>query len=131
MSLRIVVLFCVSSLLLLLCGTNKRLLYQMWIVIVRQAVNSSSSSSSSRSHLVVRSLRQTQFSSSQSCHGLHLLSFRGLSCLGRHSPSISASIFLAFFSQVVPSPESVFLCNLGLASLCGQTTSVALSCTSL
>ena len=31
---------------------------------------------SSRSHLVVRSLRHTQFSSSQLCHGLHILSFR-------------------------------------------------------
>ena len=32
------------------------------------------SSSSSRSHLIVGSLRQTQFSSSQFCHGLHLVS---------------------------------------------------------
>ena len=32
-----------------------------------------SASSSSRSHLVVGSLRQTQFYSSQFCHGLHLL----------------------------------------------------------
>ena len=43
---------------------------------------SSSSSSSSRSHLVVGSLRQTQFSSSQFCHGPRLLSLRWLSCLG-------------------------------------------------
>ena len=35
--------------------------------------------------------------------------FRWLSCPGRHSPSISASVFLAFFSRVVPSPESFFL----------------------
>ena len=40
------------------------------------------SSSSSRSHLVVGLLRQTQFSSSQFCHGLHLLSFRLLTCPG-------------------------------------------------
>ena len=46
---------------------------------------------SSRSHLVVRSLWQTQFSSSQFCHGPRLSSFRWLSCLGWHSPSISAS----------------------------------------
>ena len=42
----------------------------------------SHSSSSTRSHLVVGSLRQTQFSSSQFCNGLHLSSFRWLSCLG-------------------------------------------------
>ena len=86
------------------------------------------SSSSSRFHLVVGSLRQTQFSSGQFCHGL---SFRWLSCLGWHSPSIFASVFFAFFSRVVPSPESFFLRRLGLASLRGQTTWVALSCTSL
>ena len=38
-------------------------------------------SSSRRSHLVVGSLRLTQFSSSQFCHGRNLLSFRWLSCL--------------------------------------------------
>ena len=70
----------------------------------------------SRSHLDVGSLRQTQFSSSQFCHGL---------------PSISASVFLFFFSQVVPSPESFFRRILGLVSIRGQTTSVLLSCTSL
>ena len=85
------------------------------------------SSSSSRSHLVVGSLRQTQFSSSQFCHGPHLSSFRWLSCLGWHSPSISASVFRAFFSRVIPSPESFFPRSLGLASLRGQTTWVALS----
>ena len=90
-----------------------------------------SSSSSSRSHLVVGSLRQTQFSSSHFCHGPRLSSFRWLSCLGWHRPSISASVFLAFFSRVVPSPECVFRRSLGLASLRGQTTWVALSCTSL
>ena len=89
------------------------------------------SSSSSCSHLVVGSLRQTQFSSSQFCHGLHLSSFRWLSCLGWLSPSISASVFPFFFSQVVPSPESSFRRILGLVSLRGQTTSVLLSCTSL
>ena len=86
---------------------------------------------SSRSHLVVASLRQTQFSSSQFCHGLHLLLFIWRSCLGWHSPSISASVFLFFFSQVVPSPESFFRRSHGLASLRGQTTSVLLSCISL
>ena len=88
-------------------------------------------SSSSRSHLVVGSLRQTQFSSSQFCHGPRLSSFRRLSCLSWHSPSISASVFLAFFSRAVPSPEYFFLRSLGLASLRGQITWVALSCTSL
>ena len=39
-------------------------------------------SSSSRSHLVVGSLRQAQFSSSQFCHGPRLSSFRWLSCIG-------------------------------------------------
>ena len=87
-------------------------------------LTSSIHTSSSRSHLVVGSLRQTQFSSSQFCHGLHLSLFRWLSCLGWHSPHISASVFLAFFSQVVPSPESFFLRSLGLASLLGQTTSI-------
>ena len=64
------------------------------------------------------------------CHGPRLSSFRWRSCLGWHSASISASVFLAFFSRVVPSPESVFRRSLGLASLRGQTTWVALSCTS-
>ena len=36
-------------------------------------------------------LRQIQFSSNQFCHVLHLSSFWWLSCLGWHSPSISAS----------------------------------------
>ena len=54
-----------------------------------------------RSHLVVGSLRQTQFSSSQLCHGLHCLLSRWLLCLDWHSPSISSSVLL-FFSQVVP-----------------------------
>ena len=89
------------------------------------------SSSSSRSHWVVGSLRQTQFSCSQLCHGLRFSSFRWLSCLDWYSPSISASVFLFFVSQVVPSPESFFRRIIGLASLRGQTTSVLLSCTSL
>ena len=38
------------------------------------------------------------------------------------NPSISASVFLFFFSQVVPSPESFFRRILGLASLRGYTT---------
>ena len=103
-------------------------LYLSWFAY---CVTLASSSSSSRSHLVVGSLRQTQFSSSQFCHGARLSSFRWLSCLGWHSPSISASVFLAFFSRVVPSPESFFLRSLGLSSLRGQTTCVALSSTSL
>ena len=77
-------------------NSGRRSSYFWWVT---------ASSSSSRSHLVVGSLRQTQFSSSQFCHGPRLLSFRWLSCLGWHSPSISASVFLAFFSRVVPSPE--------------------------
>ena len=89
------------------------------------------SSSSSRPHLVVVSLRQTQFSSSQFCHGLNLSSFRWLSCPGWHSPSISASVFLAFFSQVVPSPGSFFRRILGLTSWRVKTTPVLLSCASL
>ena len=48
-------------------------------------------SSSSLSHLVVRSLRQTQFPFRQFCHGLHLSSFRWLSCLG-----LTKSIHLCF-----------------------------------
>ena len=58
------------------------------------------------------SLRQTQFSSSQFCHGLHLLLIRWFSCPGWHRPPISASVFLAFFSQVVhlqSLPSDVFL----------------------
>ena len=109
----------------------KWLLHRTTCTSVVDPTRQVSSSSSSRSHLVVGSLRQTQFSSSQFCHGLHLSSFRWLSCLGWHSPSISASVFLFFFSQVVPSPKSFFRCILGLVSLRGQTTSVLLSCTSL
>ena len=81
------------------------------------------SSSSSRSHLVVR------LSSSQFCHGLHLLSFRWHSCPGWHGQSISASVFLAFFSQV--HLQSFFRHSLGLASWRVQTTSILLYCTSL
>ena len=54
------------------------------------------------------------FIASQFCHGLHMLLFRWLSCPGWHSPSFSASVFLAFFSQVyhIQSLSSdVFLCS--------------------
>ena len=97
-------------------------LYQIWLIILR-----SNPSSSSRSYLVVGSLRQTQFSSSQFCHGLHLSSFRWLSCLGSHSSSISAlkvlflhpggTISILSSDVLFPSP------------LRGQTTSVLLFCT--
>ena len=81
-------------------------------------------------YISVRSLRQTQFSSSQFCHGLRLLLFRYLSYLGGHSPSISAPVFLFFF-QVAPSPESFFRCVVGPVSPRVQTTSVLLSYTSM
>ena len=46
--------------------------------------------------LIVGSLRHTQISSS---HGINLLSYRWLSCLGSHGPSISFLVLLVF-SQV-------------------------------
>ena len=51
------------------------------MLVLQLHLKNNTSSSSSRSHLVVGSLRQTQFSSSQFCHAIHLSLFRWLSCL--------------------------------------------------
>ena len=90
---------------------------------------SSFSSSSSRSHLFVGSLRQTQFSSSQYCHGLHPSSFRW--------PHVSVDTVHPSLlrSSSHSSPGWYHLQSLSsyvvLVSPLYQTTSVALSCTSL
>ena len=89
------------------------------------------SSSSSCSHLAVGSLRHTQFSFSQFCHGLRLSSFRWISCLDWHSPSISASVFLFFFSPG-GTISRVFLPTYSCSRpFTWPTISVLLSCTSL
>ena len=66
-----------------------------------------------RSHVTVNSRDERGFTGKL---GSRLLSFRWLSCLGWHSPSISALVYLFFFSRVVPSPESFFRRILGLVS---------------
>ena len=70
------------------------------------------SSSSSRSHLVVGSLRQTQFSSSQFCHGPHLSSFP-MALMSRLIQSIDLCFGLPRFllpgGIYTPTPESFFL----------------------
>ena len=67
------------------------------------------SSSTSRSHLVVGSLRQTQFSSSQFCHILHLSSFRWLSCMSRLTQSIHLCFGLPRFLLTGGTISRVFL----------------------
>ena len=71
-------------------------------------------------HLVVGSLRQAQFSSNQFCHSSHV-------SVDTVHPSvmISASVFLFFFSRVVPSPESLFRDSLVIASSCPNHLSIA------
>ena len=82
-------------------------------------------SSSSRSHLIMGSLRQTQFSSSQFCHGLHI----NFCC--HDSYNVSVSVFRFVLSQMVPSQESFVLRIIGLFSSRVQTTSNSFSCISL
>ena len=78
------------------CGASNSTWSDMFIeststpygIIIWNGFSTSDSSSSSCSHLAVRSLRQTQFSSSQFCHGLRLSSFRWL-CMSRLTQSIN------------------------------------------
>ena len=83
---------------------------------------------SRRSHLIVWSLWQTQSSSSQIHHGLHLVLFRWLSWLGWHSPSISASVPLFFVFQMAPSTCTFFRRFNGIAPSRVRTSSVSISC---
>ena len=82
-----------------------------------------------RSHLMLGSLRQTQFSG-QFCHGLHVvvpMALMHVSVDTAHPPLLLASLF----SQVVSSPESFFRHILGLVSPRVQTTAISLSCISV
>ena len=80
----------------------------------------SSSSSPSCSHVVVGSLWQTEFSSSQFCRGHPPPLLRWFSRQISRSLSISALVFLFFFSRAVPSPVFVFPHILVLVSTCSN-----------
>ena len=92
-------------------------------------------SSSSRSHLIVGSLQQTQFSSSQFYHGLHLLLFRPIALMSRLTQSIHLCFGLPLFLLPGGTISRVFLPTYRWSRLftCPNhlSTPVLLSCTSL
>ena len=77
------------------------------------------------SYLIVGSLRQTQFSSSQFCHGVHIL-ISPIAFLYRWTRSSTSALIFFCFSHVAPYPVSVFRRILGLDSSRVQPTSVSL-----
>ena len=91
----------------LTCSLNQHLLAPYGIIIWN-GFSTSDSSSSSCSHLAVGSLRQTQFSSSQFCHGLRLSSFRWL-CMSRLTQSINLCFGLPLFLLPGGTISRVFL----------------------
>ena len=81
-------------------------------------------------YIFVRSLRHTQFSSSQFCHGPSSFVVP-ISLMSRLTQSTHLRSGLPFFFQVAPSPESFVRCSVGPVSSRVQTTSVLLSYTSM
>ena len=98
------------------CGASNSTWSDMFIeststpygIIIWNGFSTSDSSSSSCSHLAVGSLRQTQFSSSQFCHGLRLSSFRWL-CMSRLTQSINLCFGLPLFLLPGGTISRVFL----------------------
>ena len=81
-------------------------------------------------YIFVRSLRHTQFSSSQFCHGPSSFVVP-ISLMSRLTQSTHLRSGLPFFFQVAPSPESFVRCSVGSVSSRVQTTPVLLSYTSM